>query len=109
MMLLQQQLTLTKEGMYITAISALVSVIVFLAIWIRKMYNHAIKRSEEDKKELLSVIKENTQINSEMKAAIQMNTLASTNGAEQTSRSMDRLSDAVENLNRDVLKRGGDK
>jgi hypothetical protein len=73
------------------------------------MYNHAIKRSEEDKKELLTVIKENTQINAEMKAAIQMNTQATTNGAEQTSRSMDRLSDTVENLNRDVLRRGGDK
>lgn len=108
--LLQQNISMSKDAMFISAISALVTTIVFLALWIKKMYNNALKKVEEHNEKLLDVIKENTQVNTEMKAAIQANTLATTNGAEQTSRSMDRFNNTVENLNREVLRqRGGDR
>jgi methyl-accepting chemotaxis protein len=93
-------------ALLIGAITALGGTIVFLALYIRKMHNTQIKRADEDRKELLTVIKENTQVNADMRAAIQTNTIATTNAAEQTSRSMDRLNNTVENLNRDVLKKG---
>lgn len=94
----------------ISTISILGGVIVWLALWIRKMYNSSQKKAEEDKHMLVGIVKENTSVMSEFKANIQANTVATTNAAEQTSRSMDRLSGTIENLNRDVLKnRGGER
>lgn len=96
-------------ALLIGAITALCGAIVFLALYIRKMHIAQIKRAQEDTERFINVIKENTQSNVEMRSAIQMNTVATTNAAEQTSRSMDRLSNTVENINRDALRRGGDR
>lgn len=88
MELLQQQVQqslMTKDAMFIAAISALVTVIVWLALYIRKLHNKMIEYMQEDKKESVEVISKNT------------------SAAEQAARSNERLADVVEELNKTIL------
>ncbi len=84
-------------------------VIVWLALWARKINNERANDSKSTKEMmlktqevLLHVIGKNTEVQQEMKASIERNTVATTNGAEQMRGATDRLTTAVDNLNRDM-------
>jgi hypothetical protein len=93
---------MTSEAYLISGISALGIVIVWLALYIRKMHNERIKEGKETKELLIKIVEKNTEAYHGMKASIEMNTVATKNGAEQMRGATDRLSNAVDNLNRDL-------
>lgn len=93
---------MTTEAYLITGISVLASGIVWLALYIRKMHNERVKDMKETKDMLLKVVDKNTEAYFGMKASIEMNTMATKNGAEEMRGATDRLSNAVDNLNRDM-------
>lgn len=93
---------MTTEAYLITGISVLSSGIVWLALYIRKMHNERVKDMKETKDMLLKVLDKNTEAYFGMKASIEMNTMATKNGAEEMRGATDRLSNAVDNLNRDM-------
>jgi hypothetical protein len=95
-------MTMTFESFLITGISAFGGVIVAMALYIRKMNNDRIKEGKETREILLKVVDKNTEAYQGMKASIEMNTVATKNGAEQMRGATDRLVNAVDNLNRDI-------
>jgi menaquinone-dependent protoporphyrinogen IX oxidase len=110
MFLLQQQLQdqiqeLLKQQntMYISVISALWIVIIAMAVYIRKLHNDQIKRTEEHERTAREMVEKNTEALSMMSATITANTTATKSAAEQTTRSSESLRGAIENLNRDIL------
>lgn len=78
---------MSKDAMFISAISALVAVIVWLALYIRKMHQKTIEYLNEDKEKMIEVISKNTA------------------SAEGQARSSDRLAQAVNDLNKTILTR----
>jgi hypothetical protein len=95
-------MNMTNEAYLITAISVMSGAIVWLALYIRKMHNERVKDMKETKDVLLKVVDKNTEAYFGMKASIDMNTIATKNGAEEMRGATDRLSTAVDNLNRDM-------
>lgn len=85
MMFLQQQISMTKEGMYVAAISGLVAAIVWLALYIKRLHNKTIEYLKEDKEKMIQVISKNT------------------TSAEQAARSSERLSEVVDDLHKTLL------
>src|SRR6187402_948736 len=100
-------MSMTLETALITGISALGAVVVYLALWVRKMNSERIKEGKETKEMMLQtqhvlvgIVEKNTEAYQGMKASIERNTVATTNGAEQMPGATDRLTTAVDNLNR---------
>lgn len=81
----QQQMNFSKEGMYISAISALVAAIVWLALYIRRLHNKTVEYLKEDKEKMIQVISKNT------------------SAAEQSTRSNEKLSETIEDLHKTIL------
>jgi thymidylate synthase len=98
--LLTQQITLLES-----AIAALWAVIIGLALFIRKILNDHAKISEKREERYAEIAEKNTAAFTMVSSSIQVNTTATENAAEQQTRSVDSLRNAVENLNRDILKR----
>lgn len=80
-----QQIAMGKETMYVAAITSLVGAIVWLALYIRKLHNKTVEYLEKDKEKMIEVISKNT------------------TSAESQTRSNDRLSGAIEELNKTFL------
>lgn len=76
---------MTKEGMYVAAISGLVAAIVWLALYIKRLHNKTIEYLKEDKEKMIQVISKNT------------------TSAEQAARSSERLSEVVDDLHKTLL------
>jgi hypothetical protein len=85
MILLQTDIGLSKEGMYMAAIGALVAAILWLALYIRKMHNKTIEYLKDDKEKMIQVISKNT------------------SSAEQQARSIDRLGEVMGDLKDTIL------
>jgi hypothetical protein len=85
MILLQESISMTKEGMYVAAIGALVAVIVWLALYIRKLHSKTVEYLKDDKEAFVQVISKNTA------------------SAESQARSNDRLSNTIEELHKFIL------
>jgi hypothetical protein len=109
-------MTLTLEAALITGISTLALVVIWLALWLRKMHNESIKEGKETKdmmlktqEVLIKVVEKNTEGFHSMKSSIELNTVATTNGAEQMRGATDRLSQAVHDLGRDQRNNKGDR
>lgn len=107
---------MTLESALVVGISALAGVIVWLALWLRKMHNEAMKshkeyveRSEANKNQVISVVEKNTEGFFEMKEAINTNTIVTKNAAEAGERSAQRLDDTMRNLNENILKSGNQR
>jgi hypothetical protein len=98
--LLTQQITLLES-----AIAALWAVIIGLALFIRKILNDHAKASEKREERYAEIAEKNTAAFTMVSSSIQVNTTATENAAEQQTRSVDSLRNAVENLNRDILKK----
>jgi hypothetical protein len=98
--LLKQQNTI-----YASVIGALWAVIIGLALYIRKIINDHAKSSERREERALLIVEKNTAAFTMVSSSIQVNTTATENAAEQQTRSVDSLRNAVENLNRDILKK----
>jgi hypothetical protein len=98
--LLKQQNTI-----YASVIGALWAVIIGLALYIRKIINDHAKSSERREERALLIVEKNTAAFTMVSSSIQVNTAATENAAEQQTRSVDSLRNAVENLNRDILKK----
>lgn len=106
----------TREGLLWAFISVLIIGFGWLALWVRKMHNEAIKthkefleRSETHKNQVIEVVKTNSQAFFEMKGAIEMNTIVTKNAAEAGERSAQRLDDTMRNLNENILKSGNQR
>lgn len=97
--LLKQQNTL-----YISVIAALWSVIIGMALYIRWLINDHAKRSERREQRAIEIVEKNTAAFTMVSSSIEANTAATENAAEQQTRSVDSLRNAVENLNRDILR-----
>lgn len=82
-----EQIPIGKEGMYVTAIVSLAGVIVWLALYIRKLHNKTVEYLSKDKERMIEVISKNTA------------------SGESQSRSNDRLAQAVNDLNKTILTR----
>jgi hypothetical protein len=109
-------MTMTLEAALITGITAMGGVVVWLALWVRKMNNERIKESKETKEMMLqtqhvlvAIVEKNTEGFHGMKASIERNTVATQNGAEQMRGATDRLTNAVDNLNRDIRNNKSDR
>ena len=107
---------MTLEAALITGITTLGAVVVYLATWVRKINNERIKEGRETKQMmiqtqtvLVGIVEKNTEAYHGMKASIERNTVATTNGAEQMRGATDRLSNAVDNLNRDIRNNKSDR
>jgi hypothetical protein len=93
---------MTSEAYLISGISVLGAAIVWLALYIRKLHNTSIKELKENQGMLVKMVEKNTEAYHGLKASVEMNTVATKNGAEQMRGATDRLSAAVDNLNRDM-------
>jgi hypothetical protein len=102
-------MTMTSEAYLITGISILGSVVVWLALYVRKLHNSQMKESKEMQGILVKLVDKNTEAYQGMKASIEMNTVATKNGAEQMRDATHRLSSAVDNLNRDIRNHKGER
>jgi hypothetical protein len=109
-------MNMTLESALIIGISAMGSVIVWLALELRKMNNSRVRDYKENKEMMLKtqdvligVIRENTEVQAGMKATIERSIVATTNGAEQMRGATDRLTTAVDNLNRDIRNNKSDR
>jgi hypothetical protein len=85
MTLLQETISMTKEGMYVAAISSLVVAIVWLALYIRKMHQKWIDYLSADKEKMIEVIARNS------------------SSAESQARSSDRLATTIDDLHKTIL------
>lgn len=102
-------MTMTGEAYLISGISILGAVVVWLALYIRKLHTSQMKKSEETQAILVKLVDKNTEAYQGMKASIEMNTVATKNGAEQMRGATDRLANAVDNLNRDIRNNKSDR
>jgi uncharacterized membrane-anchored protein len=85
MTLLQQTISMSKDSMYVAAITSLVAVIVWLALYIRKMHQKTIEYLNDDKEKMIEVISKNTA------------------SAESQARSTERLSESIQELHKTIL------
>lgn len=85
------------------ALTVLGAVIVWLALYIRKLHNQAMKTGEANRDIILKVVEKTTEVMADVNATIHNNTVATTNGAEQTTRAMDRLGGVVNDLHKTIL------
>lgn len=85
MNLIQQTISMSKEGMYVAAITSLVTAIVWLALYVRRLHNKTVEYLKEDKDKMIDVISKNTV------------------SAESQTRSNDRLAETIEDLHKTIL------
>jgi uncharacterized membrane-anchored protein len=76
---------MSKDSMYVAAITSLVAVIVWLALYIRKMHQKTIEYLNDDKEKMIEVISKNTA------------------SAESQARSTERLSESIQELHKTIL------
>lgn len=85
MIFLQQTISMSKEGMYVAAITSLVAAIVWLALYIRKLHNKTVEYLKEDKDKMIEVLSKNT------------------SASEQAARSNEKMSEIIEDLHKTIL------
>lgn len=85
MFFLQQTISMSKEGMYVAAITSLVAAIVWMALYIRRLHNKTVEYLEKDKEKMVEVIAKNT------------------SAAESQTRSNDRLAETIEDFHKTLL------
>jgi hypothetical protein len=104
-----KELPASTEAVLWAFVTLLIGGIIFLVLYIRKMHNERLRYGRETQEiilktqdVLLKVVDKNTEAYHGMKASIELNTVATKNGAEQMRGATDRLTTAVDNLNRDM-------
>lgn len=90
--------------MLTSALAVTNAVIVWLALYIRKLHNAAMKSHEDNKSTLLKMVEKNTEAFVKMEGAITVNTTATKSAAETGERSAQRMEGTLKSLNENILR-----
>ncbi len=93
----------TMTGILITAISALSGVIVWLALYIRRLHNRSLHMQVENTKQMLGMTERVVEVVTKVNATIAINTETIERTAHMTNKTMGSLQGTVNDLHKYLL------